>query len=242
MKREKAWTKKEKKFFIAGGLLAVVLVVLCCCFSRRLLELMSKAETIRLWVQQHPWKGRLAYVTAVVAQVVLAVIPGEPLEIVGGYAFGVAEGTLLCLLGATVGSITVFGLVRRLGAGVVNLFFSGEKLHKLRFLQHSPKRILLFCLIFVIPGTPKDLLCYYAGLTDIRLPVFLMICSVGRLPSLVTSTLGGDAVGVKSYLLAVVVFVVTLLISGAGVLAYDRICKRYGEREEKHARKTSPKK
>ena len=79
----------------------------------------------------------------------------------------------------------------------------------------------------MLPGTPKDLLCYYAGLTDIKLSTLLIICSVGRIPSVLTSTLGGDALGTKSYIFAAVVFGLTLLISAGGFWIYSRICSKH---------------
>ena len=150
-------------------------------------------------------------------QVVIAVIPGEPLEIVGGYAFGSIEGTLLCLMAATAGSIVVFLVVRRSGIRLAMLFFPKHQVVSLHFFQKLPKRDFLYLLIFMIPGTPKDLLCYFAGLTDMRFSVWLLICSLGRIPSIVTSTIGGDALGTKNYLYAGIVFGVTLFISGGFV-------------------------
>ena len=85
----------------------------------------------------------------------------------------------------------------------------------------------------MLPGTPKDLLCYFAGLTNIRFPVWLLICSLGRLPSIVTSTIGGNALGTKNYWGAVLVFVITLAISAAGLLFYDRLCDRKQKRKGK---------
>ena len=93
----------------------------------------------------------------------------------------------------------------------------------------------------MIPGTPKDLLCYFAGLTDIKPLPFLLICSLGRLPSLVTSTVGGDALGTESYVLAAVVFAVTLLISGAGLLCYRWLCRRHNRaHDQQEAEKGRP--
>lgn len=86
---------------------------------------------------------------------------------------------------------------------------------------------MLFLIIFMIPGTPKDLLSYVAGLTDISFPVWLMICSLGRIPSIITSTIGGNALGTKNYWFAIAVFAVTMAVSGVGIWIYDRICKRH---------------
>ena len=120
---------------------------------------------------------------------------------------------------------------------LVEVFFPREKIRSLRFLRSSPKRTFLFMLIFMLPGTPKDLLCYYAGLTDIKLSTLLIICSLGRLPSIVTSTAGGDALGTESYVFAAIIFAVTLLVSALGLLAYQLICKRHEKKRAGGANK-----
>jgi uncharacterized membrane protein YdjX (TVP38/TMEM64 family) len=78
----------------------------------------------------------------------------------------------------------------------------------------------------MIPGTPKDLLCYYAGLTDMKLSTFLVINTIGRLPALISSTVGGDALGMQSYTAAIVVFMATLLMSLMGYIIYSKILKK----------------
>lgn len=192
----------------------------------------SEPERFRDWMNAHTVSGRLAYMGMVMLQIIVAIIPGEPLEIAGGYAFGALEGTLLCLLASFIGSVIVFALVRTFGVKLVEVFFPSEKLQKLRFLQSSPKKDILFLFIFMIPGTPKDLLCYFAGLTDIRLPVWLLICSFGRIPSVITSTVGGSALGDRSYLFAAAVFAITVAISITGLVIYNRICKKHARASE----------
>lgn len=191
-----------------------------------MLRFASRPEAFRDWIEGHGAWGRLAYMGMVITQVLVAFIPGEPLEIAGGYAFSAPEGTALCLLASSLGSAVVICLVRRYGVRLVEVFFTREKIRSLRFLRSSPKRTLLFLLIFTLPGTPKDLLCYFAGLTDIKLPVLLLICSLGRIPSIVTSTLGGDALGTRQYVFAAAVFAATLAVSMLGLMAYDRLCKK----------------
>ena len=132
-----------------------------------------------------------------------------------------------------LGSFVVIVLVRRYGMRLVSLFFSQEKLRSIRFLKSSPRRTFLFLVVFTVPGSPKDLLCYFAGLTDISLPVLLVICSLGRIPSVVTSTIVGDALGTSQYIVAAVVFAVTLAVSCAGLLLYQKICKSHNHSQEK---------
>lgn len=228
MKKRKTLSPKAKKI-IAGAVIALALLlagVFTVAVGGRLVRFSADPEQFRAWVDDHGVWGRLAFISIVVLQICFALIPGEPFEIAGGYAFGALEGTLLCLFAGTIGSMLVFFAVRRWGMKIVRIFFEEEKVQKLRFLKSTPGRDYLFLVIFMLPGTPKDLLCYFAGLTDIRVWVWLMICSVGRVPAILTSTLGGSALGEKNYLVAGIVFAVTLAVSGAGLLLYRYILKK----------------
>ncbi len=219
----------KKKKIVTGILFGVALAIFGVAtwfVGREILKFASSPELFRAWVDEKGFLGKLAYMGLTVVQIVLAFIPGEPLEIAAGYAFGAVEGTVLCVIASTVGSMIVFFLVRLLGKRIVTVFFSEEKLSSLKILKTSASRDILYFIIFMIPGTPKDLLCYFAGLTDMKWWVWLIICSVGRIPSIITSTIGGDALGDKKYYLAAIVFGVTLLLSGAGLLIYKKITNK----------------
>lgn len=233
MKKNELTTAQQKRLGIAALVTALVVMgLLVWLVGVPLVRFASQPERFRDWVDSHGFGGRLAYMGMVILQVVVALIPGEPFEIAAGYAFGAVEGTLLCLVASALGSVCVFLLVRRFGQRLAEIFFSPEKLRSVRFLQASPKRDLLFLIVFMLPGTPKDLLCYFAGLTNIRFPVWLLICSLGRLPSIVTSTIGGNALGTGKLTFALIVFSATALISALGILIYRRICKRSEARQK----------
>lgn len=231
--KKRHFTEKEKK--LIGWAAIVIFVVftaaVCWFVGRPMGKFVSEPEKFRLWVESHGLWSQAAYVGMVFLQVLVAVIPGEPLEISGGYGFGAVQGTVLCMLGAFLGSVAVFAFVRRFGRELVEVFFPKEKIESLRFLQSSPKRDLLFWIVFVVPGTPKDLLCYFAGLTDLSWGKWLLICSLGRVPSIITSTVGGNALGGKNYLFAILVFAGTLAVSAIGLLIYRGLCRRHEKKQ-----------
>lgn len=223
MKRELT----QKQLYIATLVIGIVfMLALAALIGIPMLNFAGDTEAFRIWVYQRGIFGKAVYILMVFIQVVIAIIPGEPVEIAGGYAFGTVEGTLLCILAATFGSMTVFYLVKRMGRKFAEVFFSKEKLNSLKFLKHSKKRDFVILFIFMLPGTPKDLISYFVGLTDIKPVVWLLICSLGRIPSVLTSTLGGDALGKESYISAIIVFAATFLISVTGILIYNAYCNR----------------
>ena len=159
-------------------------------------------------------------------QVFVALIPGELLETAAGYAFGPLVGTLICYVGIAAASAVIFSLVKRFGVRVVDLFFDRSKINELRFINTAQKRNNLLFLLFFIPGTPKDLLTYFVGLTDVRLGTFLVISLVARIPSVISSTVGGHLLGEERYLSAVILYGVTGAVSLMGLWIYNRMVKR----------------
>ena len=230
-------TEKQKKMLSAAAIIIFILlfVALAWFVGRPMIRFARQPEQFRSWVDGHGAWGWAAYAAMVFLQVVVAIIPGEPLEIAGGYAFGAWWGTALCLIGAVLGSAAVFALVRRWGRPLAEVVFPKEKLDKLQFLHSSPKRTALLWLIFTAPGTPKDLLCYFAGLTDMKWRTWLLIATVGRLPSIVTSTVGGGALGDRNYTVAAIAFGVALAAAGVGYLVYRAVCRRNGQKGEEEA-------
>ena len=149
-----------------------------------------------------------------------------------GFVFGPVFGTLLCCAGVAIASSLVFVLARKFGVKLVEVFISREKINQLRFLNTEKKRDLLIFLAVFIPGTPKDLLTYFVGLTEIRLGAFLVISLAARIPSVVTSTFGGHLLGEGEYVLAIVIYALTAVISLLGMLGYNAWMKRRENKEE----------
>lgn len=238
--RERPELSERAKKIIAGASIAIfILLTLAIAWfvGRPLLQYIQEPERFRDWVDSAGFMGRIYFLGIQILQVVIAIIPGEPIELGAGYAFGAVEGTLLCMLGTVIGSMMVYFFVRRFGRKAVEIFFPVEKIEQLRFLNTAKKRDALMFLLMFIPGTPKDLLGYFAPLTGMGPWTWLFITAVARIPSIVTSTIGGGALGVKNYIFAAVAIGVTLLISATGLFIYRRICARHDAREaEKHER------
>lgn len=209
----------------AGALVLALFLAIFWFAGRPILTLAGDPDRFRSWVAERGWWGQLAFVGMMALQIFVAVIPGEPLELAAGYAFGAWLGLGLCLAGAALGSISVFLLVRSLGVRAVEAFFPREKILELSFLRDVRRRDVLIFTLFCIPGSPKDLLTYVSGLTNISLARWLLLTTPARVPSIITSTVGGDALGVGNVPLAAAVFAVTLLISAGGILMYRRICR-----------------
>ena len=217
----------KKKIYLFAIIVALIFIAAVgYLVGKPMIEFVREPERFRAWVDSSGFVSRVIFVGMVIFQLIIALIPGEPLEMGAGYAFGAVEGTILCIIGCVIGSALVFLFVRRFGVKLVEVFFPREKIRSLRFLQDSRRLNLLTFIVFFIPGTPKDLLSYFIGLTDMKLGTWLLITAVARIPSIVTSTVTGDALGLKDYQFALIAFGVTLALSLAGILVYRRLSAR----------------
>lgn len=229
-------TDKHKKILSIISLIFFLLfmVVVFLFVGMPMIRFVEDPAQYRTWIDGKGLLAQLSFIGMVFFQVIIAIIPGEPLEICAGYAFGMLEGTLLCIIGIALGSAAIFLLVRTLGVKLVEVFFSVEKIRSMRFLRDARKRNTLTFAVMLIPGTPKDLISYFIGLTDMKLHEWIVISTIARIPSIVTSTLGGNALAEQNYLFAVIVFVITAAFSIVGILVYNKISRR---REEKKSAK-----
>ena len=217
--------KRNKKIISIISLIMVILFSLAVFFfiGKPLISFVSQPQEFRNWVHGFGIFGRVIFVLMIAFQVVFAIIPGEPFEMASGYAFGAVEGSLLCILGAVIGSVIIFLLVQKFGVVLLEVFFSKEKINSLKFLQNTKKVSLLFFIIMLIPGTPKDLLSYFAPLTKISLRNWVIIVAVSRIPSVVTSAISGDALGSENYAFAIISLAITAFLSLLGIIVYKRI-------------------
>ena len=182
---------------------------------------------VHAYVAEHAVLSRLAIGGANVLQITLAFLPGEPIELASGYAFGFWEGSLVCLVASGLASTLIFWSVRRWGWRVVGLFFDRSHLERYAWLRDSRRLEFAMFVIFLIPGTPKDFLTYFAGLTDMRFGAVLAITTLGRIPSIVTSTVAASAFGAGDYLamgIAIAVSIALILVGGVA-------CRRFESRE-----------
>lgn len=199
--------------------------------AQEVLAYFADSAQVRSWVDDGGALVRLAFVAAVMAQIVIAVLPGGPLEVAGGYAFGTAEATALCLLGAALGTLAVVTLVRTLGMRVVTLFVSPEKLASLRWLHDTRRLELAMLLLFLIPGAPKDILTYVVALTDCPARRIVAITTLGRTPAVIVSALGADFAAQGDWAAGAVVAVAALVLIVIGASAYARIQRRASAEE-----------
>lgn len=193
----------------------------------------TSVESFAAFIESYGWAGRFVALGIQFLQVFVAVIPGEFVEMGLGFVFGAVEGTILCFVGVGLASAAVFVLVKKWGVRFVELFIEREKIDSLKFINSENKLNTVVFVLFLIPGTPKDLLTYIVPLTKMKLAEFMVCSMLARIPSVISSTIGGNLFSKAQYLEGILLFAITGVLSVAGLLIYRRITEKRHEKKEK---------
>ena len=161
-----------------------------------------------------------------VTQIVLAFLPGQPIEIVAGMAYGMVIGTCICTLGIFIGTAIVYYLVKILGKSFVMLFVKPETLEKIEKMPlfNDEKKLKAFLFfVFFVPIFPKDIFVYIGGLTKLSDKDFLTIATLSRIPGQMLGVYVGVSIVSKSYIMPIIV---TFIVGILSVIAYILVKRR----------------
>ena len=222
MLSEKKKLKLVLNIVLIAGFLAL-LVFAAIRYGPEITRLASKPEQLREVLNSYGWQGVLIFMLIQLLQVVVAAIPGEVVQLAGGYIYGTWLGTLYSLTGIVAGSVIVFFVARLLGYPLVKTFVSKKNLEKFDFMMNNSKSEIAMFILFLIPGIPKDILTYIAGLTPVKPLRFFVIITIGRLPALLASSYIGYNTQKGNYLIVIILSAAALVLFSAGILLKDRI-------------------
>lgn len=172
--------------------------------------------------------GMLSLFGLQVAQIFLIIVPGEPIEILAGMCYGSLWGTVFIMVSACIISTSIFLLVRKFGRKFVYDFCDKKKVEKIENSKvfQNPKKIeFIMLILFLIPGTPKDLLVYVAGLLPIKPLKFIIISTFARFPSVITSTLAGEQLAIGDWKMSIILYVAILILVALAVFIINKFDK-----------------
>ena len=223
----------KKKFSAVLKIVAVIfllaaLLALCVLLIPMVLSLRESENQVRFheFIDSLGAFGVLTMLVLQIIQITVAIIPGEPIEILMGLMYGTLGGLALTLLGIAIGQTLVFFAVKKFGIKLAEKFVDVKKFENLSFLNSSKKRDSLIFILFFIPGTPKDVLTYFAPFTGIGFRRFIVISTLARIPSVVSSTWAGASISDGSFLKTLIIFAVTGIVGIAGILINNKISNK----------------
>ncbi|MDD4563866.1 MAG: VTT domain-containing protein [Eubacteriales bacterium] len=230
----KLLNKKRKKriiivFSFAKLLLLFTIVIalpLYVYFNKpELIDQFSSLEEINLLLDKYKTASVFIYIGLQIFQIVVSILPGQALQFAAGYAYGFWIGFLLSMIGVALGTIITFYLARLLGREALYIIFGEEKFSKFVHTINTKKSYIVLFVIFLIPGIPKDIFVYAAGVSEIRITSFLMISMVGRTPAMIGSIMMGKMFYDESYIGLIILGITAVVLFIAGIMHRENLIK-----------------
>ena len=223
--KTKKWVKISLIVLLVG--IAVFLCVRYAVPFCRLLATENGMELICQRVEQYGIFAPLVFILLMMLQIVVAFIPGGPLEVVAGMLFGGIKGLICTAIGVLLGTLLVYTLVKKFGRPIVDFFVSEKDMKHFQFLEDEDRLEFWVFVLFLIPGIPKDLLTYVVPLTKLDGKKFLLISLLARFPSLTASVLVGDSLSDGKYHICVAICVVVAIAVFIGFQVKNHITKNH---------------
>ena len=228
---EKETSKKTKIIKIIILIITVALLIGLTVYFYPIMKgllTVEGRENFKTKIDQSGMMGGVILLGLQAMQIILPVLPGEPIELLAGMCYGTVGGFLFILISALVVNATIFFTVRKFGRDFVYTMVKKEKIDKIEKskLFKNPKKIeYIMLILFLLPGTPKDLLVYIAGLLPINSVRFLLISTLARIPSVLSSTLTGSTIVKGNWQIGIIMYAVIFIIVGIVIVLMSKLDK-----------------
>lgn len=202
-------------------------------FHHDLIDRFSDIREIERGLAEYKTESIFIYIGAQLLQIIICIIPGQELQFAAGYMYGFWLGYAFSLIGAALGTIVTYYLARLLGHDAMHMIFGEEKMNSIVEQIRGKKGIIIIFLIYLIPGVPKDLCNYAAGLSEIRLDRFLIVSLIGRSPGMMGSLLIGNQLVNGQYTSAIIIGIVAVVLCVLGLIFRKKVMELFDRFYEK---------
>lgn len=225
---------KNKKIQIFKIILTIIVIAILIGVTISVFPFVRKISTaegqlaFKEKLDSYGWKSVLVLFLLQIIQMFLAIIPGGPIEVVAGMCYGTVKGTIFIIVSSIIVSLFIFELVKKFGKKFIYSFCSEKQIDKIensKIFQNPKKLEFIFMIIFLIPGTPKDLLTYVAGLLPIKPSKFIIISTVARIPTILASTYGGAKLTTGNWKIGLIANGIVFLVAVVLIFIYNKFDK-----------------
>lgn len=222
---------KNKNVKIVRATILIAILVVMTFMTIKMFPIFKSISTeegrksFKANIESTGYEGVLMIFGLMFAQIFIPILPGEPVELLGGMCYGTWGGLLVLYCGIFLTTSLIYFLVRKFGKDFIYTFVSEERIAKIENSKtwNNPTKIrtLLF-LSFFIPGLPKDIFVYIGGLLPIKPLEFLLISTIARFPSIISSTIAGSNILYGNWSAIVITYIITFSISGVLLFILNR--------------------
>ena len=214
------------------GLLTILSIGLLVYYSPAIIRIVSSMDNFRAYIHSTGHWGPVMFILFQILQIVVAPIPGEVVQVAGGYIYGVTLGSLYTTIGLVLGSAIAFYFTRFIGRNFIARLLQKKDYKWMSFIHDEQKFSAFLFILFVIPGLPKDMLVFVAALTSMSSLRFFTILLVGRLPWIIASAAVGSTIHMQQYSIAIIISVIAVIGFVLGYIYKDKLMNLFSKVEK----------
>jgi uncharacterized membrane protein YdjX (TVP38/TMEM64 family) len=202
--------------FLKLGLLffvSIIIPILLVTLNKDLIGQLNNTEDLMIMLEAHKGIAFLILIGLQMLQIVICMLPGQPIQFASSYLYGFWQGYLISIIGAIIGTVVTYNIAKFLGKDALHILFGEKRVNEYMRKLNSGKAYIIILLIYLIPGIPKDLMCYVAGLSEIKIRPFIIISTIGRTPGIMGSLLMGSMLENENYLGLAIMVLIAIIIS-----------------------------
>lgn len=213
----------EYKSHIVLGVIFIILILIAYEYYHKYFYILKNPNRIKHIIMSYGEYSVLAFFILQIIQVVAFFIPGEIIQIAGGYIYGAMAGSFLSILGITTGSIIVYSISNFYGRPLINKIISVKNLRFFEKVLNIGRINYVVFLLYLIPGIPKDVLAYICGISSISFKNFIKYSTLGRIPGIFMSAYFGSKINSGNHSTLVTIAVLAILLFIIGIFKGEKI-------------------
>jgi len=216
----------KKRVYIILSIVVIFVLYIAFEYYSKFFNILKSPKLIKEIMLSYGKYSAFAFLGLQMLQVIAFFIPGEVIQIAGGYIYGTFFGGLLSLIGITLGSALVYGIARLFGKPLIKKIISEKQLKFFgKVLKLGSMNYVVF-LLYLIPGMPKDVLGYICGVSEISFRNFLLYSTLGRIPGIFISAYFGAKIYLGNKIILIVISVIMTMLFVFGVFKGEQIIQR----------------
>lgn len=222
---------KNNKLKIIRSCILILITIMMVIVTIKMFPIFKNISTekgrleFKANIENTGFQGVIMILGLMFAQIFFPILPGEPVELLAGMCFGTWGGLIVLYVGVFCMTLLIYFLVKKFGRNFICTFVPEEKIAKIEnseiWNNQNKIRTLLF-FSFFIPGLPKDILVYIGGLLPINTIEFLLISTLARFPSIISSTIAGSNILYGNWSIILITYAITFAFSGILLLLLNR--------------------
>ncbi|MDR2458051.1 MAG: VTT domain-containing protein [Clostridiales Family XIII bacterium] len=205
---------KDKAFLKFAALIFFIIIIpaLILIFNPDILATFRSIDKFKSFLSEYKEYSYLIYIALQIIQVVITILPQQFTQFAGGYFFGIFQTIILSLIGMIIGTFISYYLGKLLGTDFFRKLLGEFNFEKYKYYLNEKKSGFAVALVYIIPGFPKDIFAYIAGINRMNLWKFILISTIARLPGVIVSIAAGELLVKKAYLFLIIIGILVIII------------------------------